>query len=140
MWFRYQNFTRTLAAMGEAATWSKESVVRGHHVYKTVWMPYIGQCLRVSREENNDHDDYAISVINTSGTVVGHALRKMSRTFWYFLRHEGEIECEITGRSKRGNGLEVPCTYHCTGQKKFVKRLETLLSKHKGSNAYSCPF
>ena len=125
--------------MGEAAaTWSKTSVVRGHHVYKTIWTPYVGQYLKLSCEEDNEHDDHAICVRKANGIVVGHAPREISRTFWYFLRHGGEIECEITGKRKRGNGLEVPCTYHFTGGKKLVKRLESILSKRKISS--SCPY
>ena len=31
-----------------------------------------------------------------------------SRVFWHFLNHGGKISCEVTGRRKLGNGLEVP--------------------------------
>ena len=91
--------------MGEA-TWSRRSVVRGHHV----WTPYVGQRLQLSCEENNDHDDHAVSVRKASGTVVGHAPREMSRTFWYFLRHEGEIEVprDPTQPEIRGGTLTIP--------------------------------
>ena len=34
--------------MGEAVTWSNRSVVRGHHVYKAIWTPYVGQHHAVS--------------------------------------------------------------------------------------------
>ena len=36
----------------------KDSVVRGHHVYKTVWTPVIGGELNLEREESNEHDEY----------------------------------------------------------------------------------
>ena len=117
-------------------TWSKSSVIRGHHIYKAIWTPYmyVGECLQVGCEENNNHDDHAVAIRKARGIVVGHAPREMSRTFWYFLRHGGEIECKITGHRKWGNRLEVPCTYHCSGEKKLVN---TLLSKPK---ANSCPY
>ena len=35
-------------AMGEAVTLSKGSAVRGHHVYKASWTPYVGQRHAVS--------------------------------------------------------------------------------------------
>ena len=44
----------------------------------------------------------------------------MSHTFWHFLRHRGEMECEITGRRKLANGLEAPCNYHFSGEQKFI--------------------
>ena len=71
--------------MGEEATWPKMSIVRGHHVYKKVWTPYIGQSLH----------DHAVCVRKANGTVVGHAPQEMSCTFWHFLRHRGRIECEM---------------------------------------------
>ena len=32
------------------------SIVRGHHVYKSVWTPYIGEVLPVQEELGNEHD------------------------------------------------------------------------------------
>ena len=40
-----------------------ESTVRGHHVYKAAWSPYIGEELPVQREVNNIHDDFAVAVL-----------------------------------------------------------------------------
>ena len=34
----------------------EESVVHGHHMYKEVWKPVIGQELPVLSEPNNNHD------------------------------------------------------------------------------------
>ena len=42
---------------GRRNYWSKSSVVRGHHVYKAIWMPHVGQYLQLSCEEDNKHDD-----------------------------------------------------------------------------------
>ena len=46
------NFTlyaiRMYMAMGEAVNLSKRSAVRGHHVYKAIWTPYVGQRHAVS--------------------------------------------------------------------------------------------
>jgi len=50
---------------------------------------------------------------------------------WYFLRHGGEITCEITGRWRRsdvcdvgGKGLEVPC-FLVESQETAWRRLQT---------------
>ena len=63
------------ADMDGEITWSKSSVVRGHHVYKAIWTPYVGQRLQLSCEDSNDHDEHAVAVRKTAGgarAVVGH--------------------------------------------------------------------
>ena len=39
--------------------YEKASVVKGHHVYKAVWTPFLGEELSVQPEDHNDHDDPA---------------------------------------------------------------------------------
>ena len=39
------------------------SVVRGHHVYKTIWTPVVGEMLLLKTEDNNEHDLYAVAVL-----------------------------------------------------------------------------
>ena len=41
----------------------KESVVRGHHVSKDVWAPFVGEILDGTREDENSHDRLAVSVV-----------------------------------------------------------------------------
>ena len=74
--------------MVEQETWSKASVIRGHHVSKKFWMPYIGEELHVplSCEEGNVYYKHAVAVCKADGVVV-----EMSRVFWFFLQHRGEI-------------------------------------------------
>ena len=103
-----------------------DSVVRGHHIYKSIWTPFIGEVLRAETEEGNEEDRYAVAVLN-GGVIVGHVPRNFSKTFYFFLRHGGSIECKITGHRKLGVGLEVPCTYTLSGKPKYIKRLIKLL-------------
>ena len=56
--------------------YEKESVVRGHHIYKTVWTPVIGEELPVEREEDNQHDQHAVAVVK-NGDIVGHIPRSI---------------------------------------------------------------
>ena len=42
--------------------YEKASVVKGHHVYKAVWAPFLGEELSVQPEDHNDHDEHAIAV------------------------------------------------------------------------------
>ena len=103
-----------------------DSVIRGHHVYKSVWTPAIGEVLPAQVEEGNSHDQYAVAVSKGS-FVVGHVPKELSRTFFFFPRHGGVIETRVTGHRRHGNGLEVPCTYVCSGKPRYIKRLEKLL-------------
>lgn len=105
-----------------------DSVVRGHHVYKSIWTPYSGEVLAVEVEAGNGEDQYAVAVLQ-SGTVVGHVPRELAQIFYFFLQHGGIIDCSITGHRKRGLGLEVPCLYKLSGKPKYIKRLVKLLSK-----------
>ena len=107
-------------------------------MFKSIWTPFVGEQLQICREGGNVHDRYAVSVKKDDGTLVGHVPREISRIFWYFLRHGGNITCEVSGRRKRGKGLEVPCLYEFRGVKKLVAKLEVLLSDKRVSN--SCPF
>ena len=97
-----------------------ESVVRGHHVYKSVWTPVSGEELAVTPEVKNSHDRYVVAVLK-NGEVVGHIPRELSRTFYFFLKHSGEISCVITGKRKYGVGLEVPCIYKVKGSSRLTE-------------------
>ena len=52
------------------------SVSRGYHEYKAVWVsPTVGEVLSCEREAGNNHDTYAVAfkkVIDGSYVVVGH--------------------------------------------------------------------
>ena len=117
--------------MEESGTTTLSSCVRGHHVYKDVWDPVIGEKLECCRESGNVQDRYAVAVVRTHmeprskhkrrnrhklNTVitVGHLPRKISCVCSLFLRHGGTITCEITGNRRHSydllqGGLEVPC-------------------------------
>ena len=76
----------------------------------------------------NPENRYAVGVYTTaspnpaSQMIVGHVPRELSRLFWYFLQHYGEITCVITGSRRRSllvqGGLELPCIYKFVGKKK----------------------
>ena len=48
---------------GEQSYFSKESFVRGHHVYKHIRTPGIGKELSVQKEPGNLNDNFALSVV-----------------------------------------------------------------------------
>ena len=54
--------------------YEKMSVIRGHHIYKSVWTPFIEEELMVEAEDGNEH---AVAV-KKDGCVVGHVPRCIS--------------------------------------------------------------
>ena len=61
-----------------------ERVVRGHHIYKRVWTPVLGERLPITIEEDNNNDARAVAV-QKCGVVVGHLPRETARFVWYLL-------------------------------------------------------
>ena len=109
-------------------TFQLPSVIRGHHIYKSVWTPSIGETLALQVDAENEHDAYAVGIVKDSA-VVGHAPREVSRIFYYFLQHGGSINAEITGHRKFGHGLEIPCCYTLTAKPKYIKQAKKLLNR-----------
>lgn len=107
-----------------------ESVIRGHHIYKTMWTPVVGETLGVARETDNGHDHFAIAVMKAS-LIVGHVPREYSRMFHHFLGHSGRISSEVTGNRRLGKGLEVPCIYTLIGEERMIVRAKEIVDKIK---------
>ena len=79
-----------------------EDIIRGHHVYKEVWTPECGKILEVTKEGDNVHDRCAVAVLRLRGSekiCAGHVPRELSRSFWHFLSHSGEITWQRTRNS-----------------------------------------
>ena len=103
------------------------SVVRGHHIYKDIWTPVIGEELTCRREVGNIHDLHAVATIRGSD-VVGHVPRTISLPCNVFIRKGGTIRCIITGHRQysldldRG-GLDVPYKLKFEGSKNSIDQL-----------------
>ena len=69
--------------MVECGSYSFDSVIRGHHIYKFTWTPFIGEELILQPEGNNEHDKHAVAVMK-DGIVMGHVPRSVSRVSWFF--------------------------------------------------------
>ena len=48
----------------------KDSVVRDHHIYKSIWTPVIGEEFSLEREDSNAHNEYAVVVRNTGHSLI----------------------------------------------------------------------
>jgi len=73
-----------------------ESCVRGHHIYKQVLTPFIGEELTCTREIENTKDPFAVAVVRHS-TVVGHVPWKDISRMCPVLSKEGTIQSKVTG-------------------------------------------
>ena len=69
---------------------------------------------------------YAVSIVK-SREIVGHVPRSISKLFHFFIQHDSEITCEVTGRRRFGHGLEVPCYYNIKGRKTLVQKVKGYL-------------
>ena len=136
--------TATRAKMSEVlsevvTSFTREAMVRGYHIYNSIWEAYIGEELSCQREEDNAHDPYAVAVLK-SATVVGHLPRKVSTLCSLFIRRGETIRCRITGRRRYSadlpqGGLEVPCRLRFEGSTKELDKLQRLLDSFCGKDA-----
>ena len=120
-----------MAAGGLSVTEAElTSFIRGHHIYKDVWTPVVGETLLLRREPSNVKDDQAIAVVK-DGEVVGHIPYNISATVSHFLSRDcNKAFAEVTGpRVNRGGGygLEVPCKYRFCGPKLYIKKMNEII-------------
>ena len=105
-----------------------ESCIRGFHIYKEVWTPFIGEKLGCACERSNREDPFAVA-IKRGPETVGHVPRTISCVCTLFLRQRGSISCEVTG-SRRSSvdlpqgGLELPCILTFSGPKELVDKVK----------------
>ena len=84
-------------------------VVRGYHVYKAIWDPYLGDEFTTKHEKNNPRDKYAIAVLPIDAKVakiVGHLPMEISKECCLFVLHGGTITGE--GARVKGSDISAP--------------------------------
>ena len=77
-----------------------ENIIRGHHIYKSVWTPFTEETLSLTPDGGNELNRYAVGVV-TDGAIVGHAPIVFFRLFIFFVRHDGYITAEVMIESTR---------------------------------------
>ena len=118
------------------SSFSMESMVRGQHIYKDRWCPYINKELTCHQERHNYHNPFAVSV-QKSSIVVGHVPQQISAICYIFLgKHSSSISCKITGSRRFSHdlpqgGMEVPCMLTFQGQKNLVEKTRNTITKLK---------
>ena len=115
-----------------------KSFITGHHVYKEVWSPVLGEDLTCLPEPENSHDKYAIQVLKNKIVVV-HVPREISRYCCYALNSGGKIKATVCGRreNKRVNVLEVPYNYLLKGPDKYLGKAECAIKDIVGEKRSS---
>ena len=84
--------------MSDTDRYSFDSFVRGHHVYKDIWTPTIGESLHCMRELLNKEDKYAVAIIKDT-KVVGHVPLSYSRHLSQFLQiPSSSLSCKVNRR------------------------------------------
>ena len=129
-----------------SSSFEMESMIRGYHIYKDIWMAVDGEVLQSRRETSNGLDPFAVAVVKDS-TVVGHLPRRISAVCSLFLRRHGTIACRVNGsrrysRDLSQGGLEVPCILIFSGEVLLIKKVKGLIDdviKEDKSNGVSPP-
>ena len=119
-------------ASDKANSFSFNSYARGSHAYMKTWNPVDGAVLVCTREADNSHDNYAVSII-CSLYVVGHVPLSLSKTFSNFLSLPvSTMLCIVTGKRlnrRAGLGLEILVMYQARGHEKALQWLEKTITK-----------
>lgn len=98
-----------------------ETVIRGHHVYKSTWTPMMDQeleCEQDTRDEAKEHDANAVGVYlvkkhSEEKKLVGHVPIELSRLMKHYLNANlaNKLFAYVTGKRKREVGLVVPARF-----------------------------
>ena len=112
-----------------------DSFVKGHHEYKSIWTPKIGEILSTEREPGNLVDKYAVCV-KKENEIVGHLPLgkdgKFAKTVFYFLRADEYDSRNVLMTGKPVNlgdrdGMQVLRTLNFADRKKFICILQKTL-------------
>ena len=102
---------------------SFNSYVRGCHAYMKIWNPVDGAVLLCTRETDNPHDNYAVSIIRNS-YIEGHVPLGLRKTFSnLFSLPLSTMLCIVTGKKlNRGTELrlEILVMYQVRGHEKAL--------------------
>ena len=83
---------------------SHETQIKGHHVYKDIWLPELGEHLEVQCEPENVVDKYTVCLKTSNRKIIGHLKKEKSGRFakaiFYYLRSHPQANCaaKVTGK------------------------------------------
>ena len=122
-----------LSKQTESMEFSTDTVIRGHHIYKEIWVPVIGECVQCKIEPGNDHNLYAVAM-RKHDRIVGHVPRTISTLCHLFLSSIGTINCIVNDVRRYSTdlpqaGLDVPCKLTFQGNQAMIEEVNRLLPK-----------
>ena len=90
----FKNSGQNMDIQNKKTFMSSVTAIRGHHVYKQMWTPSLGEilkCKKDNRQEALDHDEYAVGVYSLGFNdaemmLVGHVPSKLSMLLSGFLK------------------------------------------------------
>ena len=104
-------------------SFSFNSYVRGCHAYMKIWNPVDGAVLVCTRETDNLHDNYAVSIIRNF-CVEGHVPLGLSKPFSnLFSLPVSTVLCNVTEKRlnrEAGLRLEILVMYQVRGHEKAL--------------------
>ena len=65
---------------------SIKSWITGHHIYKGIWTPVLGEVFVCCPDVGNSHDVHAVKVINSSGVTIGRVPHELALHFYAHLQ------------------------------------------------------
>ena len=118
-----------------------QSIIRGHHVYKSIWSPYAGETLMAypdDRPEALEYDKFAVGIYKIKEKeqkeLIGHVPVELSSLIYHFSNASSgnRMTTEVTGKCKREVGLVASAKFNAlTKDKKTAKVLDKELFKRK---------
>ena len=114
------------------------SIIRGHHIYKTIWNAVIGEVLYVKPEnlkETLEYNKYVVGIFKTNQVeeyLLGHVQIELSSLLHHFLRENksSSIKMKVIGKRKREIGLVIPAKFIAHAEnKRTPENFDTELAK-----------
>ena len=95
--------------MEDSSTFQCESLVRGYHVYISIWDPLVSDCLKSRKYPTSRMSKTAAAVIRFNSyseeVVVGHVPKNMSKLVFMFLSlSHCAVDIFVTGKCTNSGG------------------------------------
>ena len=88
-------------------SYEKTSVIRGHHIYKSVWTPFIRKELMVEVEDGNEHSEHAVAMITISCFFGGIGSSLQVTTMWV----QAQPACDVVVQDRNVHADVYPILY-----------------------------
>ena len=82
----------TATATAVPRSFSASGVIQGYHVYQRIWTPHVGEKPTTVREPGNEHDWFAVAVLEDETLhTVGHLLLDSFHKHFLIIRHISNV-------------------------------------------------